>query len=138
MAWSNDGEARMSEPIVFISRGRVKQGKLEEFKRFYREGAEGLKREKPGTVAFLAYVSDDGAEVSIVHVFPDAEAMDRHMQGVSERAKEAYQFIESAGMEIYGTPNDGVLQMMRQIAGSGLPISVRPQHLGGYLRLTAK
>jgi hypothetical protein len=41
-------------------------------------------------------------------------------------------------MEIYGTPNDGVLQMMRQIAGSGLPISVRPQHLGGYLRLTAK
>jgi hypothetical protein len=63
--------------------------------------------------------------------------MDRHMQGVSDRGKEAYQFIESAGMEIYGTPNDGVLQMMGQIAGSGLPISVRPQHLGGYIRLTA-
>lgn len=127
----------MSEPIVFISRNRVKEGKLDEFKRSYRAGAEALKREKPGTVAFLAYVSDDGAEVSIVHVFRDADAMDRHMQGAAERAKEAYQFIESAGIDIYGMPNEGVLQMMEQIAGSGLPVSVRPQHLGGYLRLPA-
>lgn len=127
----------MSEPIVFISRNKVKEGKLEEFKRFYRAGAELLEAEKPGTVAFLAYVSDDGAEVSIVHVFPDADAMDRHMQGAAERAKEAYQFIESAGIDIYGTPNEGVLQMMKQIAGSGLPVSVRRRHLGGYLRLAA-
>ena len=78
----------MPEPIVFISRNRVKESKLEEFKLVYRAGAERLRREKPGTVAFLAYASDDGAEVSIVHVFPDADAMDRHMEGVAERSKE--------------------------------------------------
>lgn len=116
---------------MFISRNRVKDGKLEEFKRFYRAGAERLRREKPGTVAFLAYTSDDGDEVSIVHVFPDAAAMDRHMEGVAERSKEAYEFIESAGFDIYGTPNDSVLQMMKQ---SGIPLRVRPQLLGGYLR----
>jgi len=62
---------KMSEPIVFMSRNRVKESKLEEFKLHYRTGAEQLGREKPGTVAFLAYASDDGAEVSIFHVFPD-------------------------------------------------------------------
>jgi quinol monooxygenase YgiN len=127
----------MSEPIVFISRSRVKEGRLDDFKLFYQAGAERLRREKPGTVAFLAYASDDGAEVSIVHVFRDADAMDRHMQGVAERAKEAYQFIESAGFDFYGTPNEGVLQKMKPIAGSALSVSVRPQYLGGYLRLTA-
>ncbi len=124
----------MSEPIVFMSRNRVKAGKLEEFKMLYRAGVEKLGREKPGTVAFLAYASDDGDEVSIVHVFPDADAMDRHMEGVAERSQEAFQFIESAGFDIYGAPSDRVLQMMKQ---SGVPLSVRPQLLGGYLRLVA-
>ena len=73
-------------------------------------------------MAFLAYASDDGAEVSIFHVFPDADAMDHHMQGVVERSKEAFQFIESAGFEICGAPSDDVLQMMKQIADSG-PLS---------------
>jgi quinol monooxygenase YgiN len=125
----------MSDPIVFISRNRVKEGKLEEFKRFYTEGAKTPRREKPGTVAFLAYASEGGVEVTIIHVFPDADAMDRHMEGVAERSKEAYQFIESAGFEIYGRPNDDVLQMMKQLARPGLPVTVRLQSLGGYLRL---
>ncbi len=127
----------MSEPIVFISRNRVKESKLEEFKLQYRAGAEKLGREKPGTVVFLAYASDDGAEVSIFHVFPDADAMDHHMQGVVERSKEAFQFIGSAGFEIYGAPSDDVLQMMKQIADSGPPVRIDPQLLGGYLHLTA-
>ncbi len=127
----------MSEPIVFISRNRVKESKLEEFKLHYRAGAEKLGREKPGMVAFLAYASDDGAEVSIFHVFPDADAMDHHMQGVVERSKEAFQFIESAGFEICGAPSDDVLQMMKQIADSGPPVRIDPQLLGGYLHLTA-
>jgi quinol monooxygenase YgiN len=125
----------MSGPIVFISRNRVKRGKLQEFELYYRMGAEKLGREKPGTVAFLAYASDDGAEVSIFHVFPNAEAMDHHMQGVVERSKEAFQFIESAGFEIYGAPSDDVLQMMKQIADSGLPVRIHSRLVGGYLHL---
>ena len=125
----------MSDPIVFISRNSVREGKLEEFKRSYTEGAKRLRSEKPGTVAFLAYASEGGSEVTIIHVFPDADAMDRHMEGVAERSKEAYQFIESAGFEIYGRPNDDVLQMMKQLARPGLPVTVRLQSLGGYLRL---
>ena len=126
----------MSEPIVFISRNRVKEGKLEEFKLLYGPGAEKLKREKPGTVAFLGYANDGGTEITIIHVFPDADAMDRHMEGVAERSKQAYEFIESAGFEIYGTPSDSVVQMMKQLADSGVPVRVSPHPLGGYLRLT--
>lgn len=125
-------------PLVFISRNRVKQGKLEGFRHFFREGSEGLKREKPGTVAFLAYLSDDNTEVTIVHVFPDADSMDRHMEGVAERSKQADAFIESEGMEIFGVPNDGALRMFKNIAASGVPVSFHPPYVGGYLRLAAR
>lgn len=127
----------MPEPVVFISRNRVKEGRLKELERFLRDGTERLRREKPGTVAFLAYVSEDGTDATIVHVFPDADAMDRHMEGVTERTEESAQFIESAGMEIYGQPNEATVQMFKRIAESGVPVSFRPRHIGGYLRLAA-
>lgn len=32
--------------------------------------------------------------MSIVHVFPDAESMELHLQGVDELAKKAFEFME--------------------------------------------
>lgn len=125
----------MSEPIVFISNQRIKEGKLDEYKQSYRENIGIIKADKPGTVAHLAYINEDGSEVSMVHVFPDAESMDLHFQGVGERAKKAFEFMEIISYEIYGRPSDTVLEMMQQIAGSGVVLNLKLQHMGGYLRL---
>lgn len=126
----------MSDQIVFISRHKIKEGKLEGFRRYYRQGVEVMKDEKPRTVGFLAYVDEQGEEVSIVHVFPDQEAMDLHMQGVAERSEGAYEFLEPQGFEIYGQPSEGVLEMMIQSAEMrGMSLDLKPDRLGGYLRL---
>ena len=34
---------------------------------------------------FLAFADEDGSEVSVVHVFPDADAIGFHLEGVQER-----------------------------------------------------
>jgi hypothetical protein len=62
----------MSGPIVFISHNAVKESKLEGFRDAFGEVGEALDAEKPGTVVFLAFADEDGSEVSVVHVFPDA------------------------------------------------------------------
>jgi hypothetical protein len=125
----------MSEPIVFISHHKMKEGKLDGFQKLNQEGFQLIREQKPDTVVFLAYAGEDGGEVSFVHVFPDAEAMDIHFQGAEERSKRAYEFMEPKSMEIYGLPNDGVLEMMKQIAESGVSVSIDTDHLGGFLRL---
>jgi hypothetical protein len=125
----------MSAPIVFISNQRIKEGKLEEYQQYYRQVAEMTQAKKPGTVAHLAFANEDGTEASIVHVFPDAESMELHMQGVDELAQKAYEFMEIVSFVIYGRPSDMVLDTMRRIAGSGVALSVKPQNLGGYIRL---
>lgn len=126
----------MFDPIVFISSHRIKEGKLEGFKEHYRQGTELLKEEKPGTVAFLSYVDEDGDEVRIIHVFPDQQAMDVHMEGVAERSEGAYEFLEPQAFEIYGQPSEGVMEMMRQSAEMrGMALDLRPEWIGGYLRL---
>ena len=125
----------MSGPIVFISHNTVKDGKLEGFREAFREVAVALNAEKPGTVVYLAFADDDGSEVSVVHVFPDAGAMGRHLQGVQERMAKAVGFIETTGYEIYGAPSEPVLEAMRGFASAeGVPLQIQSDHLGGYLR----
>jgi hypothetical protein len=125
----------MSNPIIFISHQRIKEGKLEEYKKNYLQVAAMTEATKPGTAAHLAYLNEDGTEASIVHIFPDAESMELHMKGVGELAKKAYQFMEVESFEIYGTLSDNILAGMVQIAGSGVKLNLKPQSVGGYIRL---
>ena len=127
----------MSEPIVFISNQRIKEGKLDEYKQLYRQVAEMTEENKLGTVGHLAYVNDDGSEMSIVHIFPDAESMELHMHGVDELAAKAFEYMEIVSFEVYGRPSDSVLERMQQIAGSGIRLYLKSGPIGGYIRLQA-
>jgi hypothetical protein len=40
-------------------------------------------------------------------------------------------------IDVYGTPSDAVLETIKQLAGSGVPLSVKAHHLGGFTRTTA-
>jgi hypothetical protein len=125
----------MPGPIVFISHNTVKDGRLEGFRNAFGQVAQVLDAEKPGTVVFLAFAADDGSEVSVVHVFPDADAMGRHLEGVQERTGTAVEFIQTTGYEIYGAPSEPALEAMRGFADTeGVPLHVQSEHLGGYLR----
>ncbi len=73
--------------------------------------------------------------MSIVHFFPDAEAMDQHMEGVGERAARASDYLEFRRFEIYGQPSEETLQIMEKSASSGGTLVLRPEPLSGYLRL---
>lgn len=125
----------MPTPIVFISNQRIKEGKLDEYEQYYRQVAEMTEANKPGTVAHLAYANEGGTAVSIVHIFPDAEAMEVHMRGVGELANKAYEYMEIVSFDIYGKPSDAVLEAMMKIAGSGVTLNLKPHLIGGYIRL---
>lgn len=124
----------MTDPIAFIIRNRVKEGMFDDFRKHYRDSVPPTEADKPGTLVHLAYVNEDGTEVAIVRIFPNAEAMDLHLQGADERSKAAYEFIEPASIEIYGMPNNYAMEMMKKIAGSGIDVSISPQFIGGFIR----
>ena len=126
----------MSEPIIFISNQRVKESKLGGYKDYYRQVAEQARQNKPGTVAHIAYHNEGGTELSIIHIFLNAEAMEFHMKGVDELAKKAYEYVDILSFEIYGKPDEAVLERMMQIVGSGIALNIRPQLIGGYIRFT--
>ena len=125
----------MSEPIVFISTHRIKEGKVADFKQLSREMTPLLEAGQPHTVFFQGYLNEEGTDVTFVWVFPDADAMDLHFQGADERAAKAYEFVQPQRFEIYGTPSDQVLAAMRAETGPGVDLLLKPQYLGGFIRL---
>jgi hypothetical protein len=62
--------------------------------------------------------------------------MQFHMGVVQERAARAYAetLDATASIQVYGMPSDSILELLRQQAGAGVPLSVNPQHLGGFTR----
>lgn len=125
----------MSNPIIFVSNQRIKEGKFAEYSQLYRQVAGMTEASKPGTAAHLAYANEDGSQVSIIHIFPDVEAMEAHMHGVDELAKKASEYMEIAGFEIYGEPGEKILERMMQAAGGQIPLHIKPLTVGGYIRL---
>jgi quinol monooxygenase YgiN len=126
----------MSEPVAFVSHFAVKPGKGDALARIFGESSTRLKEEKPRTLGFLAYSDETGTQVSFLHVFADAESMDLHFQGAEERSRDAYEYLEPKGWELYGRPSQEALESLRRAASSaGVTLSVEADYLGGFLRL---
>jgi hypothetical protein len=126
----------MADPVVFISHSRIREGKLEELREQFRRSIGLIESAKPRTVFFHAFMDEDGGAVEIVHVFPDAAAMDLHMEGAAERAKAAWELMAPRGFRIYGAPSEGTLSQLRSMAeAQGIDLHVAPAHVGGFARL---
>jgi len=95
-----------------------------------------IEANKPGTVAFLQYANKEGNELSILHVFPDADAFDKHNEGAGERSSKAFEFIVPTRREIYGLPSDQAMAILTPPEGSGISINQMSQVVGGYIRST--
>jgi quinol monooxygenase YgiN len=129
----------MSGPIVFISHFRVRDGTGDNVRAMLTMGVERIRSEKPRTASMAAYLDEDGSRVSIVHVFPDADAMDAHFEGSDQRSASAYEVIKPAGWEIYGPASSAAVdQMRREAAIAGVPLTVARTLVAGFLRSVAE
>jgi hypothetical protein len=125
----------MTEPIVFISHFKIKEGALDAYRQMQHEAVRALEADKPRTLAMLPYLDADGTRLTIVHLFADAESMDLHFVGAAERSAAAYEVLVPDGWEIYGTPSDQALDTMRNAAvASGVSLTLQPDYVGGFLR----
>lgn len=125
----------MSDPIVYISRWRIKEGRTGDFEAMVREATPRLEAAKPRTLGFMQFLDDDGRGLTIIHVFADAEGFEAHLEGSGTRAQAAYELIEPVGFEMYGTPTDASWDAFRDILQAGHPFLRQPRFLAGFLRL---
>jgi hypothetical protein len=126
----------VSGPFIFIATNRLKPGKLADERKRVPGLVEFVEESEPRVIAFNEYANDDGTEVAVVQVHPDADSMALHMEVIAERAAAAYAETVAAttSIQVFGTPGDAVLEVLERQAGAGVPLTVKPFHLGGFTR----
>ena len=126
----------MSSPFIFIATNRLKPGRLARERSRVPGLVEFIEASEPRLIAFNEYTNDVGDEVTVVQIHPDASSMEAHMETVRERAQQAYAETLDAttDIQVFGTPSNAVVEMLRRQAGAGVPLSVKPHHLGGFIR----
>jgi len=126
----------MTGPFIFIATNRLKQGKLNSEKERLPDLIHFMQANEPRLIAFNEYANEEGTEVAVVQIHPDADSMVFHMELIAERAAGAYADTIDAttNIQVFGTPGGTVTDLLRRQAGAGVPLSVKPHHLGGFTR----
>lgn len=126
----------MAGPFIFIATNRLKTGKVEAEGRRVPGLVDFIGANEPRLIAFNEYANDEGTEVAVVQVHPDADSFESHMGVVRERASQAYQETLDAttSIQVFGTPTEAILEMLSHSAGSGVHYTIMQHHLGGFTR----
>ena len=127
----------MSEPFIYVGTFRLKQGKLEAFKEQCGGLAKFVEVNEPRMIAFNLYANEEGTEASVVQVHADADSMVFHMRllrdHIASAGDEESAIDVQISNQIYGIPNETVLEMIEQ-SDPGVPLIVKPRPLGGFTR----
>lgn len=131
----------MAEPVVYVSTWKIKEGKFDEYRRFYAKQLKLIDEAEPQIFAFLAFANEDGTEMTHIHVHPDRSSMDMHMGILAEKMgvlaedlSAVYEFMEPVRTEVFGTPGDGAMEMDKQLIDAGVPFTFKPRLIGGFTR----
>jgi hypothetical protein len=126
----------MSGPFIFIAANRLREGKLADERERARGLSSFIEANEPQLLAFNEYANEEGTEVGVVQIHPDAASMEFHMEVVAERAARAYaETLEATtSIQVYGEPSAAVLDMLARQAGAGIPRTVKRHHLAGFTR----
>jgi len=119
----------MSVPLVFITTFQIENGALEKFKEAARRSTDFL--EANGS-HLMAEVCIDEKEMRAhgVQVHRDSESILTHWQLADPYMRDVMQYITTTRVDIYGQPNEAVIDGMRRLSSPGVVISVTPRFVG--------
>ena len=122
----------MSQPLVYIDTSEVREGALDELKSAIGELAEFIEANEPQLISYNVYVSDDGGQMTVMHVHADAASLDYHMDVAGPRFGRFKDLVTLSSIHVYGEPSDKALRQLQdkaRLLGSG-DVIVQRLHAG--------
>jgi quinol monooxygenase YgiN len=129
----------MSDAIVYVDTSDVREGAREELKAAVKELVDFVDANEPRLIAYNVYFSDDGTEMTVVHVHPDSASLEFHLEVAGPVFRKFVELVTLSSIHIYGEPSEKVLKQVRekaQLLGRGAVV-VTSLH-AGFTRFGAR
>jgi hypothetical protein len=120
------------QPLVYVDVSAVREGALEDLKDAIAELVHFIEANEPQLLAYNVYLSDDGSQMTVVHVHAGPDSLDHHMDVAGPAFRRFEDLLTMSSIRVYGEPSDEALGQLREKArllGSG-DVSVHRSHAG--------
>jgi len=122
----------MSQPLIYIDTSDVRDGALEELKSAMGDLTDFVESHEPRIVSYSVYFSDDGSQMTVVHVHTDSDSLDHHMDVAGPRFARFADLLELSSIHIFGAPSARAIEQLEhkvRLLGTG-EVTVHPPHTG--------
>ncbi|NXY96373.1 hypothetical protein HYE82_18655 [Streptomyces sp. BR123] len=106
----------MAEPIHYVDRSDIREGRLAEVRDLMRELAAFVEAHEPRLLAYGCYIDESGSTMSVVAVHPDTESMEFHMEIGGPKFREFGPLIRLRSIDVFGRPGPEAVRALRQKA----------------------
>lgn len=128
----------MAQPLVYVDISDVRAGALEELKGAIGELAGFIEANVPSVLAYSIYLSDDGTEMTVVHVHADAASLERHLEIGGPVFRKFADLLTLRAIHLYGEPSERALERLQAKARDlGSEEVVVHQPAAGFSRLAS-
>jgi hypothetical protein len=131
----------MSTSLVYVDTSDVREGKRDELEAAIPELAEFIEANVPEVLAYAVYLSDDGREMTVVHVHAESASLESHLQTGGPVFRKFADLLTLKSIRVYGEPSERSRQLLREKAAVLGPadVTVLPAKAGfSRLRPVAK
>jgi quinol monooxygenase YgiN len=118
--------------LVYVDHSKVREGALDGVKTAIEELVEFIDANEPQLLTYGVYLSDDGTEMTVVHVHADPESLDFHMEVAGPEFRKFADLVTMSSIEVYGEPSEKALEELRAKARmlGGERVTVRDLEAG--------
>lgn len=119
-------------PIVYVDRSRVREGRLDELREAMAELADFVAANEPDIRSYDVYFDAEGERMTVVHTHADAASLAHHMAVAGPEFPPIAAFIEFEGIDVYGRPDDDLVEELRAKAEAlgGGRVRIHDHHAG--------
>ena len=128
----------MPDPIIYVDRSLIVDGKLEQLKRGIRALVEFVERREPRLISYGFFLDEERMRMTVIAIHPDSASLELHLDIGGPEFRKLKELVELTDIEVYGRPSDRALALLHEKArmlGGGEKVVVRAAE-AGFARMT--
>ncbi len=128
----------MPDPIIYVDRSLVVEGKLEQLKRGIRALVEFVERREPRLISYGFFLDEERMRMTVIAIHPDSASLEFHLEIAGPEFRKLKELVELTEIEVYGSLSETALVQLQgkaRMLGRGGKVAVLEAE-AGFARLT--
>ena len=106
----------MPDPIIYVDRSLIVDGKLEQLKRGIRALVEFVERREPRLISYGFFLDEVRMRMTVIAIHPDSASLEFHLDIAGPEFRKLKELVELTEIEVYGPVGDTALAQLQEKA----------------------